>query len=76
MRNGYNWQAKGLRRNFILMKHISISLHVYRECLNRGCEIEIKSDEQIEDVPTEPLLYLKVNAKTLGNVLRLACFNK
>ena len=28
--------------------------------------------QQIDDVPAEQLLYLKVNAKTLGNVPRLA----
>ena len=35
------YQAKGLWRNLILMKHMSISLHGYRECLNSLREIGI-----------------------------------
>ena len=64
-------QAKGLRRNLILLQHISISLHGYRECLNSACEIEIlegyiegkskavnliSNDQQIV-VPREQLVY-------------------
>ena len=41
MMNDCHCQAKGLWRNLILLKHISISLHGYRECLNSACEIGI-----------------------------------
>ena len=35
----------------------------------KKCQIKLKpNDQQIEGVSTEQLLYLKVNAKTLGNV--------
>ena len=36
-----NFQVKRLWRNFILLEHISISLHGYWECLNSACETEI-----------------------------------
>ena len=33
--------SQRLWRNLILLKHISISLHGYGECLNSACKIEI-----------------------------------